>query len=424
MGVTIHSANSGELLSNIARQYFGSPSAASDIIVTNQFLDGRKTTGIIGSDGLPQVIGGDAILIITPDDQVIQSSVSGVSDQNLTMYMNGKEHVIPRNGTEVDIGFDSCTNSFDSIFPWDPSDFDERRLWNPDDYPEIEIYQGETKIFGGKVEIGQPETSATRSSIVCSARTFTYLLEKSVFPKSAYPTEREKENLLQTVTWAAGVFDLQVDNLAEATKQHKKTSFENSSTPWSYLSRIATNDKRVLRCSLDGRKIEIVNSEATTPVAKFTEGVDGFAAPKFNFNTENIKGNHIGQRKSAKSVGSLVTEKNPYFNENSYTFHKMDDIDRDEISDSLKYQILKSYRDFFTTSFIVPGIVNPQTNKRWQRGECITVNAPSSMVYTDYLFMLQNIKLRIEAEKVYTELTIIPPNVYNGEPLESKPWDF
>lgn len=430
MAIKIHTGQSSDTLINLSRRYFGVPNKTQDIINTNQILKHRLRAGITDSTGQPRISSGDKLVLVIPESA---SSVGGVTvsdDSTLTMYLNGKEKEIPTNNTEIEINFDACCNRFSAVFPWDHRNADDRIMWSPDSLPEVEIYQGSNVIFGGKFESALPPEDALSTELTTSARTHTYLIEKSCIPLSAYPLEREGESLSQTVEWACGIFGLGYENLAPPTKRQKKTSCQKGDKVWAYLSAISDNAGRILRSSLDGKKIEIATVVNSPPVAKFTEGEDGFQLSPPAFNTSSLFGNHIGQRESARGARQAVNVKNVLFDEQSYTYNQVDNTDAADLNAATVYQMYKSYRDFFTMELTIPEIVNPKTGKRFDRGDIVTINAPSRMIYVDFEMMINQIRYIFSGggdgsdTQVRTVLKLIPPEVYQGKPLSTIPWVF
>ncbi len=417
----IHKASAGDTLENISRLYFGVPNRTQDIINSNPFLAFRSTSMDVDLNGMPLIFEGDVIIVIT-DQDLNPRVLSGKGSEELTLYLNGENVPFPA-GSEVTVFFDACCNTFASVFPFDPFNNFDRKQWRPISLPEYEIYIGNQQITGGKFEsvnvIGTPK----KKSVKVSGRTFTLIIEKSNFPDTAYPLERENERLDQIVEWATAVFGLNSENQSEATSRFKKASCENETLVWDYLAPLATKSQRVLHASANGYGLEIVIPELSQPVARFEEGVDGFIAPQFTYNTADLFGNYLGVKESAKNPRNLKTFVDPFFEENSYKFFSLGDIDNGNVSDALKYEAIKSYRDYFTTSFGQAGFTAPNGDL-WQPGQIVTLNAPSEMIYNDFDFLIRFVKYVIGPTKKSVELGIIPSNVYLGIPMLKLPFDF
>jgi hypothetical protein len=295
-------------------------------------------------------------------------------------------------------------------------------LWgDPLNLPEADIYLGNSQVFGGKFEQVLPKATASTSNVEVSARTHTFPLVKSHFPRSAYPLEREKETFDQTVEWACSVFGLRADNQADKTGIIKKSSCENQTTPWDYLAPLGNSMQRVMRSSPNGYALEIVQAETFEPVAKFTEGRDGFIIPQPTYNTADLAGTYQGV--SDKKPKKFETFQDPFFSEQTFKHFSINDVEPGELADSVAYQALKTYRDFFSMEFTPGGgILNPFTNEPWEVGQTISMKSPSIMIYNDFEFLIRGIKYNIGADSKNVTLVIVPPEVYSGKPLARLPW--
>jgi hypothetical protein len=427
----VYTASTGDTLENISRNYFGVPSRTQDIINSNPFLRFRQDSINVDLNGTPLIFDGDIVVVITDPDSTIKT-LSGKDAEEVTLYLNGDLTPIP-NVAEIALYFDACCDTFGTTFPFDPyNDFDRKR-WQPLELPEYEIFIGNEQVTGGKFESAPSIPRANKRAVSASGRTFTLVLEKSNFPDTAYPLEREKENLSQIAKWAFPKFGIEVDDLADNTSIFKKAAVKNSrrkrggdlseaqSTAWDYVAMLATKSQRVMHASANGYRIEIVQPTITQPVERFEEGIDGFEAPSFSYNTADLFGGYLGVKESANRPRNMKTFADPYFNETSYKFFSFDDVEDGNVSDALKYEALKSYRDFFTTSFSRPGLLT-RDGKLWKPGQIVTLNSPSAMIYSDFNFLIRWVKYIIGPTTKKVELGIIPPEVYMGLPLPKLPF--
>jgi len=430
-----HIVKKGDTLWDLSRKYYGVPTRYLEIIQRNHFLQERKESGNNDSTGVPFLFVDDVLIIAfesildhaeKTDTSKNPLKIKGKKKGDVTLFIDGEEKPVP-SGTEIITNFDTCCDTLTTRFAWDSNDKKQRKLWQPTKLKDYEIYISGEQITGGKLESVYPNVTASTSYIDVSGRSHTLKLEKSVFPVSSYPLEREGENLIQILEWATGLFGLKSENRSKIDSELKtkfdKTSADNSTKIWEYLARLATIKSRVLHSSTDGRSLVIDSPENKKPVQHFEEGKDGFSLPNFGYNTATLFGNFIGSSESADTPAKMETYKDLNFDEDSYSYIQLDDSADGETAKSLQYQAVKSYRDFFTAQFTPAGGMLNQSGKIWRAGQLITIKAPSVMIYNDFEFMIRSVKMTVGAEKTNVILSIIPPDVYSGKPLKKMPWD-
>jgi hypothetical protein len=415
-----YTAVSGDTLQNLSRQFYGVPNKTEDIVNANQFLQFRRDSGNTSLDGTPNIFAGDIITILSPASFTAVDPLT-VQPDTLTLFMNGNETLLP-DGSEAQINFDTCCNTFSSVFPFDPDKDLDRATWNPLQGPELDLYIGSRQIFGGQVETMNPDPTPNARSMGTSARTHTRLFEKSVCPSMGYPVEREGESLLQICEWLASYFSLRIDPIDSPANPFKKASLDNSTKCWAFVSQLATTRRRVMNATDDGWGFRILSPLSGESVARFEEGVDGFEPPRFAFNTAELSNTYLATIETPEAPDQLIGYRDPSFPEQSYDFLSLKDAIAGDAQDALEYEARKRYRDFFTTE-ISPGqgILNPKGNV-WNPGDLVTLKAPSSLIYEDFDFLIRYVKYTFGTRHQRVKLGIIPPAVYLGEPISKFPW--
>lgn len=427
MSSITHIVKTGDRLINISRMYFGIPSRWPDIVKTNSYLKERENDGRIAVDGSPLIFDGDILVIVTDGDVIADVPVDSKKTSPITDASDSQSIVLTLNGTETQIKqgasfvhhFDSCCDQFSSEFPFDASNYFDRDTWRPLRESEINLFIGGKQLFGGKVEQAIPVPG--RAIVEVSARSHTKTLLKSVIPAQAYPLERENETLFQIAQWACGIFGFTVENIDDAPGKFKKVAFENSGIVYTKLQELAQKKKRIISCSNDGKIIHIKKPVVGASAGRFEEGKDGFDPPVFPCNTAELHGNFLSVPEINNRPCKLVSYRNPSYDDGSVGYIDISDVPAGETQSAIEYQALKEYRDFFTSTFTPNNGVFNKNGNPWEPGQVVTINAPSSMIYKDFDFLIQKIEWDLFNRKPV--LTVIPPQAYLGEKITEFPWD-
>lgn len=423
MSTKTHTVIAGDRLINISRKYYGYANKWPDIVKANSFLQDRLNDGRVAVDGSPLIYPGD-VLIITPvtgeaitNENVITAKKQASRDV-FEMFINGEKLSIPEK-TKFIYGFDSCNRMITSNVRFNPEDQSQRDLWKPEASIPIDLFAGGEQIFGGTITKITPKTDA--ATIDFTALTHTNKIVKSVLPPNAYPLERENESLFQICEWACGLFGLSVIDEKNNSEKFKKAKIGQSEQIFSFLNKLAMMRSAVLAANNTGTGVVIKSPSIEKSVASFVEGVNGFKAPQFNYDMSLLCGEYFSAPGNARKPSKIVKFNDENFDEKTYGFISLDDSSEGNAQESLDYQALKKYRDFFSATMTPgQGLFNPNGDM-WEPGQLVTVTAPSQLIYDPFDFLIRKIEYDVYNESVI--LHIMPPAAYLGEKIEKLPWN-
>jgi prophage tail gpP-like protein len=94
-----------------------------------------------------------------------------------------------------------------------------------------------------------------------------------------------------------------------------------------------------------------------------------------------------------------------------------DDTQRGGLQKAAEWELSKQFRDAMTFEIVANGWKIPGKSERWSPNTIVTVISPTAFIANGFDFFIKNVEYKQEAEKRTAILTLVPPQVFTGEPI-------
>jgi prophage tail gpP-like protein len=413
-----HIVVKGDTLFNISRKYYGVGSKYMKIFNANPQL----------KSGNPNLIYPGEILFIPDDDiklikeESISQTVEAENIDDISIFIDGESIPVPPD-LSLEVFFDTCADSYELTFPYDPDDEISVRLFKPYGLQEVVIFIGNKKFFTGTQEGLVFNSSSSNNSVISSGRTKTYILIKSNIPISGYPLERKNLTLDQILTsWILQLFGLGIDIQTDVGALFELITASETETIWNFISKLALQRGVVVSNTGEGKLL--LHKPVMNLVASIELGVTvGIPSLNVTYNSNERFGNYIALSQSPGNGQNKSIVQDTNFLEQTYKVFTPSDTTAGNIEQAAKWEASKVLRDALTIPLPVPGWVNLQTNQLWEAGQYINLKAPQVRLKNGFNYLIRSVKYNKSADKKDAVLNLIPPQAYSGELLTSFPWE-
>lgn len=366
------------------------------------------------------------------DELKLTQIIKAESEDELNILINNKRCPLPHTFELTEI-FDSCSDSFQFTYPFDPNLKNPAFQINIDDFktkglPDINIQIGNDAVLTGSIEV--PSYKVTPSAVIqtLGGRSATFLLEKSDILPSI-----EKEHLNLTLLDLASIvansysISVEVQNGIQASEPFPKVTIEDNEKPFFFISRLARERALILGKTGQG-KLLIHKAQNSTPVANFkievvggTIGVTtggsftgfvGVTELEFTFDTKEIYGTYQGKTSTPDDQSLTSTVQSSFLTQQSIKITDYTDAEENTLPDITAWEEQKAIREFYKNAIPFPSWLNPNTGKRWKTGQLVTLESLDANIKSKIMLIRMIQFTKDEFDKRMAVLGLIPVGVY------------
>jgi prophage tail gpP-like protein len=334
---------------------------------------------------------------------------------------------------EIHRGFDT-NPSIGFSAPFDVERADMRDTFEPFTFKPLGLTVGGEQLFTGTLVDVTPRTEADAVSVACSGYSLPGVLEDSNLPADKVPFEASGLTLHQVAERLAGYFGIEVLTLANdgaafkkvKTRQKKTdTRFEHEQKIDEFLVELA-KQRGLIRSSDElGRLVFWDAVPSGNPVARLTSGMAGVVSIVPTFNPQDYYSEITGFTTVKRgALGAKFTQRNTRLAGGvlrSMSF-KLEDVEKGDAPHAVA---AKLGRMFASACSIVVNLASWRgpNGEIWKPNTTVVLNAPGSMIYSDYEFLVRDVYLKESAgEKTASIGLVIPESFRAGVPARL-PWE-
>ena len=400
----------GDTFESISSSQFGTVDSAADILAANPGVTNPPTpdTTIF----IPRIL--------------IPESPSNIESGQLSVVIND----VPFLGwTEISFAREMDSfGTFNLLSVWEPDNKEFRDVFRPFGYQSVAIFEGSELLFHGTLIDVAPSQSAKSRVVNAAGYSVPGVINDCTPPVSAFPLERDAQNLKQIATELLAPFGIPVEVDGDSGATFEREAVEPTTKILDYLIKLAGQRNLIITDTPEGACKFQTETEQGNPMAVLSEGQPGITSISPQFNPQDyyshISGPGFTLFSTPGSVpGSVFTVPNERL---IGTLRPLTFTIPDAIGGEIKLAVeAKAGRMFANTvayRAVIPSWRNPD-GKLWRPNTTIIITAPGAMIYSPFEFLIRRVQYTRDATEESVELTLILPGSFKGAIPEALPWD-
>jgi len=314
---------------------------------------------------------------------------------------------------------DTMSDAWTCEIPYIPGDIPKLdNLLRPYGYPKASAYIGSNLLVRGLLQIVENRYDDSGSSKGLQGFSYTQEAVNSVlradFEKNNVTLKQRCENVLRPLGIAveveegldiSGVFSRVTANPTEKIADHlislaKQRSALLSSTP--------EGQALITRARTTGRPVATLE-EGKQGVGRFETVFDG--TRRYNSYRAILQGPGGEKDEIAKDDNVPVTK---------FKAFSVNDITEGELLKAAEWERSKALGNALSFALPVFSWFDPN-GELWRENTLVNIVSPSNNIPEGYIFLIRAVEYTISSEGRLAYLSVVPPQVYTGEPIK-EPW--
>lgn len=408
----------GDRITFISQRAYGTEANATLIVEANAQLTGRA----ISLEDLPTIFPGDILNI--PHDAPLQAirteatklTIPGKEPDDFTLIADGLE--IPVMSGRVIRTMDTPADGWTAQLAWFPGEdkeIDKRLL--PFALPEAAVYLGGKLRINGILYGVNPGLKDDGSTKDLAGFSFTAdAIDSTIMPPyevNGLTLKQRADQLLAPIGIRA-VFDTEVGAAFERMTAEPTDTIVGHLTKYAaqrgiLISSTPSGDLLFLRANTDGEPVGTLQ-EGRTPVTAWAATYDG----RKIFNAYKAIGQTPGQE---ANVAVATDEDVP--RARSLTF-KSDDATTGDIQGAADWKRSKQLAEALGIQLPVDSWYAPN-GELWEENTLVTVISETLDIPDGFTYLITKVEPEFQTGGTPAVITLVPPQVYTGEPV-TRPW--
>jgi prophage tail gpP-like protein len=372
-------------------------------------------------------ITGDEIFIpeLAPIKTVKTKTATAIRKKNnkdkneLTLDIEGRE--LPIQAGRIILSMDDLSSAWTATIKWDPgADKQLDKITSPYSYSKSSVYIGGDLLVNGLLyDVEQGLSGSGRKKDLGGFSYTIDLVDSTMYP----PYEESNVTLEDRIKKLAQPYGIEIDLDPEVNigGAFKRVTAKNTDKIFKHINELAQQRSVLLSPTPEGNIFLAQAKVKGKPVGTIEEGQPGTSnfQGKFNGRKRYNLWKALGQspRKTAKKVGLAKDSNVPGSRNITFTTNESE---VGEIQKAAEWKRSKQLVDAFQTGFVYDGWYAPN-GERWAPNTIVTVKSLTMGVPDGYNFLIRQVEFVFENNGRTTVLTLVPPNVYTGEPIP-EPW--
>lgn len=411
-------------LSNLAARAYGDPTKWLEIANANQQLVQGPDAGknYLAADK-QWFIAGDIIFIpVLPElEKFKPKRITGKGKNDFTIVIEDIE--IPVLAGRIIRTMDTAADGWTGVIQWVPGkNPDIDRITSPFYYASSQAYIGNELLVNGKVYKVIPKLANDgRTKELAGFSLTADIIDSNLQP----PYEKAKINLFQRAQELCrphGI-SVEVDEDTDFGGTFSRVTASENDKIFNHLNELARQRSVLLSSTPDGNLLltnakidsEIVGtiSEANLPAQEFSAEFDG----RKRFGTYRVL-----SQTPKKGTKKVAVSKDPVPPGSRFATVSADDNIIGENKNTADWIRNKNLVETLTKIFPVSGWYAPN-GSLWRPNTLIEVISPTMGIDEGFTFLIHRVEYIFEDSGRKANLSILPPQVYSGEPID-EPWLF
>lgn len=343
----------------------------------------------------------------------------------------------------ITLKLDSIASTFEFASRFDAQNREHQEMFKPLQYKDVQIYNSKDKlIFTGTILNHRFKSNSGRELIIVSGYSKSGILEDVSIPVSAYPLESTNRSLKDIADRLCGLFGINVviseqgksitDTIIGKTKAKRaisaKSTFEElkaksnsifgrtSASPSEsikdYLAKLASQKNIVLSHNEKGDVLLFQPDLLQKPRYFFTKGNSLEMSMDVNGQSMHSDINIVRQPSDDNAgVSTTDTAKNSLIGKNRPTTKILTSGEDTDTKDAAKNEVASELKG------IQAGVKLQGLFDEIFPGELVNLHNHYIYNYAYNRWMVDSITMRFNESEDTTELSLVPPESYNGGPL-------
>lgn len=401
----------GDTFESIARKKYGTEKEAQRVAIANPGLSEPLQPGLnINTPLLPSA------------PKNIQQRGASSSDKEIALLIDGQRF---RYWSEISItrAIDAVdTVEFSAPFDVDAPGF--KQTFKPYTYRDIVVTVGGDPLFTGTMIDVNPVIEPTQKTLSVSCYATPGVLGDCTAPASAYPLEYNGQGLREIAAAQADQFGIAVQFNSDQGAIFDRVASAPDKTVLSFLIELAQQRNLIISSTPRGALLFSRSEPVSNPVAILRQGESPLIGVTPSFSPQQYHSHITGLHPIAVGTeGSQFTVKNPRLLgvTRPLTFTARDAKDGD-VKEAVEAKAGRMFGNMASYSVEVAAW-HDSSGKLWEPNTTIKLIAPDAMIYTEYNFIIRNVRFsKTESEETAT-LNLVMPGSFEGKIPESLPWD-
>lgn len=348
-----------------------------------------------------------------------------------------------------DLEIKLCIDTFDTVgftAPFDPSNKAFRQLFKPFSYQPIQLLLNGETLFTGTIIGIEPKVDANSKTVAVTAYSTPGVLCDCTAPTGfghkgrrsaagAIPLEFKKQTLRSIATQLCEPFGIPIEfRNIDAGAPFEKVAIKIEEKIHSFLVELAKQRGCVMTNNVDGSLLFWKSIKRGAPVVQFVEGVPPLSSVQATFSPQEYYSEGTGYAPAKhRKAGSHYTVLNRWLgqgiddgsdpiNTHRPISWKFDDTERQDAPDATKAKIARMFANILTVTLDELSTWRDPNGKLWDPNTSLTLLAPGAMVYKETEFLIREVTLRQNKDKLSASLGLVLPGAFSGEMPETLPW--
>ena len=346
--------------------------------------------------------------------QISDVSLTGKDPDAMTLVLDGLE--VPLTAGKVLRTMDTVADGWSGSLAWIPGDdpeLDKRLL--PYAYTPAAMYLGGQLIVNGLLYT--PETIVSKSGTVINLEGASFtadMFDSTLKP----PYEKNNFTLKQRAIEIAQLFGISAIFEADTGGAFDRITATEGDTYFSHLNNLSRQRSVLLTSTIHGDLL-ITVAASGAPVATLEEGkqpLQDFRA-KFDGRKRFNSYRAVGKSPAGNHVGIAKDDAVP---RSRFLTFSSDETTEGEIQKAADWRRSKQLADALTIPLPVSSWYDPN-GELWRENTIVNFRSPALHVPDGFDFLIRAVQYDFSGSGTPAILSIVPPQVYTGEPLED-PW--
>jgi len=402
---------SGDSLSIIAGKAYGDPLKWPLIFSANQ--------STIKSDDPNLVFPGEIVFIPalpeTSERRIrnIISQLSGKANDALTIIIDDFE-IIPQSARVLRT-MDTAADGWSSKIEWSPGEdkkLDEKL--RPYKYNNASVFIGSDLVINGVLYGITPVVdSGGRSKILEGASNTADIIDSTMKP----PYEKNNITLEDRANELVAPYGIRAIFDESSGGPFTRITASPTETIYSHLSKLATQRGFLVSSTIFGDLAFIKANTSGAIVGTIKEG-DLFTAEKYQAKFDGRKrfSTYRAISQSPKNTNKIAISKDPGVSRPRFLTFQAQDTTDGNIKNAADWKRTTQLAEALTIPLPVEGWISPN-GERWKENTLVSVESETLFVPDGFTFLIKRTEFITETTGKRTLLSIVPPQVYTGEPI-------
>jgi prophage tail gpP-like protein len=330
------------------------------------------------------------------------------------------------------ITIETTLDSVDKISffaPFDADVFDYRKVFKPFSYKKVVVNVGGELVFTGTMMAVNPVITPDSKSFSISCYSTPGVLNDCNPSPSSYPIEFDGQRIKDIANKLCRPFGINVIYEAPIGPIFERVSCGTTSKILGFLSGLAAQRNSIITNNEKGDLVFKQSVKTGEPVAILKQSQSPVVEIKHRFRPQAYYSDVVGVEPIGLQIPSLVSSslfpaKNKFLTEayrpQAFRINDALNPNNQEIANTKLARMFANVASFDVT---VSTWRDSKNNQLWQPNTTVILNAPDSMVYNDYEFIIRRVSFFNDSSSRTATLNLVMPGVFSGQLPDKLPWD-